>query len=81
MFRDQLSYSLVGPSFYDVGGIGIENWPNLLMDSSKKLPTVGVKGKKSWKFANVPNTRQLQHQVVNSKIAFEILWFENMLNE
>ena len=28
-------------------GGGVKNWPNLLMDSSKKLPTEGVRGKKS----------------------------------
>ena len=36
-------------------GGGVKNWPNLPTDSSKKLPTEGGRGQKSWKFADVLN--------------------------
>ena len=36
-------------------GGGVKNWQNLPTDSSKKLPTEGGRGQKSWKFADVLN--------------------------
>ena len=41
-------------SAFLIGG-GVKNWPNLPANSSKKLPTEGGRGQRSWKFADVFN--------------------------
>ena len=38
-----------------LGGWGVKNLPNLPTDSSKKMPTKGGRGQKSWIFADVFN--------------------------
>ena len=58
-------------------GGGVKNWPNLPMDNSKKLPTKGGRGQKSWKFADVFNGWSLLWKPNSSHdelVSYSLVW-------
>ena len=70
-------------------GRGVKNWPNLPTDSSKKLPTGGGRGQKSWKIADVLNGWSLIATFLNwwgnpiwsSLIDFGRIWSKKIKNK